>query len=68
VLDRMLGADDPRRPLPADFGVLLTAGTVEAQIQEQLARQADYRRTHAGEVEQLVRWVEDYKQEHGIKD
>jgi len=50
VLDRLFGLSHPLRPLPPDFGVQLTPGTVEPALARLRAAQLAYRRSHPQDV------------------
>jgi hypothetical protein len=50
VLVRLFGSDKPDDPPPADFGVRLVPENLDAVLEETRARQADYRRTHVGDL------------------
>jgi hypothetical protein len=53
VLDRVYGVSSPARQIPPDFGVRLTATSIERYLVEQRARQADYRRRFPDDVARL---------------
>ena len=53
VLDRVLGAKHGDDRVPNDFGVYLTANSIESIIAEQRRRQADYRTRFAHDVSAL---------------
>jgi hypothetical protein len=53
VLDRVYGVSSPARQVPSDFGVRLTAGTIESYFLEQRARQAAYRRRFPDDIVSL---------------
>jgi hypothetical protein len=46
VLDRLFSLSDPRRPVPPDFGVRLTADTIEPALARLRAAQLAYRRSN----------------------
>jgi hypothetical protein len=51
VLDRLFGLSHPRRrPVPPDFGVRLTAATIEPTLARLRAAQLAYRRSHPQDV------------------
>ena len=53
VLDRIFAVERPDRPVPADFGVVLTARNIDAVLAATRAAQADYRATHVAEIESI---------------
>ena len=57
VLDRVYGVSSPARQVPPDFGVRLTAATIEPYLLEQRARQAAYRRRFPDDIATLRRLV-----------
>jgi hypothetical protein len=50
VLDRLFGLSHPRREVPPDFGVRLTAATIESALARLRADQLAYRRSHPEDV------------------
>jgi len=50
VLDRLFGLSHPRRPVPPDFGVRLTAATIEPALARLRAAQLAYRRSNPQDV------------------
>ncbi len=50
VLDRLFGYIRPGRPVPDDFGVKLTSGTIESELLNTRALQAAYRRSHPEDI------------------
>ena len=50
VLDRLFGLSHPGRPVPADFGVQLTAATIEPALARLRAAQLAYRRSNPQDV------------------
>jgi len=50
VLDRLFGLSHPGRPVPADFGVQLTAATLEPALARLRAAQLAYRRSNPQDV------------------
>jgi hypothetical protein len=53
VLDRVYGVSSPARQIPPDFGVRLTATTIDRYLLEQRVRQADYRRDFPDDIARL---------------
>lgn len=53
VLDRLFGASNPRRPVPDDFGVRLTVGTIESALARDRAAQQRYRAAHPEEIRKI---------------
>jgi len=53
MLDRMLGQTGQ----PADFGVLLTPANVPAQNATVQAQELVYRRTHAAEIDEIIKFA-----------
>src|SRR5262245_6848292 len=50
VLDRLFGLSHPERPVPPDFGVRLTAATIEPALARLRAAQLAYRRSNLQDV------------------
>jgi hypothetical protein len=50
VLDRLFGLSHPQRAVPPDFGVQLTAATIESALARLRADQRAYRRRHPDDV------------------
>jgi hypothetical protein len=65
VLDRMFGVQRPERPVPPDFGVVLTAENLEAEMERVRRDQAAYRETHPTDVALIRRYVEDWYRQNG---
>lgn len=61
VLNRVFGIADPKNPLPADFGVLLTPKNIEGVITQMNRQHVLYDIQHPKEIEQIKRWVADFK-------
>jgi hypothetical protein len=57
VLDRIFGVERRDRRLPDDFGVLLTAQTIEPALARIRADRAAYRAAHAAELAVIDGWV-----------
>lgn len=53
ILDRIFGVDDPRHPVPADFGIRLRPDNIDAALARIRARQAAYRAAHPSEVAKI---------------
>lgn len=68
MLDRVLGHDARDRAVPDDFGVALTAETIEAAIARNRAAAESWRRDHPEDVARVAGWVNDFKRQHGIVD
>jgi len=58
VLDRLFGLSHPQRPIPADFGVRLTAATVEPALASLRAAQLAYRSRNPRDVAWIRSLVE----------
>jgi hypothetical protein len=59
VLDRVFAIEVPSRPLPSDFGVLLTGANVEEVLAMQRTRQADHRQRARDDLAALRRLVDE---------
>ena len=58
VLDRLYGLNAPGRVVPSDFGVRVTASNIESHLAAIRQRQAEYRASHAEDVEALAALLE----------
>ena len=54
--------------LPADFGVLLTAETIEAVLESQRREQKNYRHRHREEISLIADWIRAFREEHNIPE
>ncbi len=59
VLDRLFEVSTANQIVPADFGVRLTAETIEAELASQRSEQEAYRISHAEDVEHLRTLVDN---------
>jgi hypothetical protein len=59
VLDRLLGHNRAARPVPDDFGVLLTPDTIEPALGNARAAQSVYRRSHPEDIALIRSLVEE---------
>jgi hypothetical protein len=59
VLDRLLGHNRADRPVPDDFGVLLTPDTIEPALGNARAAQSVYRRSHPEDIALIRSLVEE---------
>jgi hypothetical protein len=57
VLNRVYGVSDPGRQGPPDFGVQLTAATIESYLANQRRRQVDYRHRFPKDIAMLQNLV-----------
>ncbi len=53
VLDRLFGVSDANRPIPEDFGAVLTSAGIEEHLAETRRRKEIWRRSHASEVDEI---------------
>ena len=68
VLDRLLSSAGQAQSVADDFGVALTADTVEDVIARLRSRQQDYRARNAGEIAELNAWVADFERTYLAQD
>ena len=64
VLDRLFGVERADHPVPADFGVRLTAENVEEVLALARRDQVAYRERHPADVETVRRYVADWRREN----
>ncbi|WP_218079547.1 hypothetical protein [Anthocerotibacter panamensis] len=53
ILDRVFGYRDAQRPIPKDFGVLLTPQNLETHLADIRQAQTRYQQTHPAEVQEV---------------
>jgi len=53
MLDRIFGLTVPERPIPDDFGVLLTGSNIEAHLANIRRSREHYQRTHAKDIAEI---------------
>jgi len=63
IVDRLFGTASKDRPVPDDFGVLLTRATIDATLQKVRVDQAVYRHEHPADVAGIQLMVEQVKNE-----
>lgn len=66
ALDRVLGSEADWKRVPDDFGVNVTEENIELVLQNERAKRDQYGKDHPEDVENIRRWVADYKQAHRI--
>jgi hypothetical protein len=57
ILDTIMHHQEPARPRPADFGIILTPQNVESHLAEMAAAQEQYQQTHPQEVKEIEEMV-----------
>jgi hypothetical protein len=57
MMDKLFDYQDPNRVIPSDFGVRLTAESIEGHLAQIRADQAAYQRDHADEVRDVAKAI-----------